>query len=245
MNNQKNYTNILIGLGILALTVVLILQKLDLITVIIFPDFWTLGLTLLFGVFCLRSLLHLDLDGLLFSGALLINLYKQPLGIGHWSLWYLLGIALLLDIGLSLSLKPWLKKKGHWQITTRLSQTNHDSFVESTTANHDDELVLNLKISDATRYIRSDNFRSAQITMWIGEVKLYLDEATIIDSAQISFDGGIGEIELYVPKTWQVVNQVSTTIGEVNDDGEQAAVTGPILYLVGHLQIGEITIHYI
>ena len=115
---------------------------------------------------------------------------------------------------------------------------------ESKTDN-ESNVDVNIRLGSTIRYIQSQNFQRATVNMMIGEAKLYFDQAIIIDDpAVVEIYGNIGEIDLYFPKTWDVQTHFDTFIGDLEEKGISTK-TGPVVHLIGHLQSGEITIHYI
>ena len=77
-------------------------------------------------------------------------------------------------------------------------------------------------MGSAIRYVQSANFQQATINVTMGDAKIYFDQASIVaDQANISLNGSMGEIYLYVPKEWHTQIKLSSFITEVAETGEK------------------------
>lgn len=73
----------------------------------------------------------------------------------------------------------------------------------------------------STKYINSDEFEFAQL--------------------DVSFAG----VELYIPKTWNVINQIDVTFGGVDEKNKNQSAGVPTLTLMGDVSFSGVTIIYI
>jgi predicted membrane protein len=216
--------------------------------------FWSWVFTICFTASTISSLASLDVTGTVFSLAFLVIIWRSMLGIDTVSTWTILAVALLADIGLSMLLKPVLKrfkKKNHATIIINNKvikvggNKSHDQSASKATINTDADVTVDVKMGSATRYVQSSNFQHADINVNIGDAKIYFDQAQIVgDTAVIELNGSIGEVDLYFPSTWQVENQLNNFISDMNVHG-QAATDGPTVVLTGTFKVGDVNIYYI
>ena len=79
-----------------------------------------------------------------------------------------------------------------------------------------------------------------------GEMKIFFDPTAIAEQglvihANVSF----GELELTVPRTWEIDNHVSVFAGTVTEPQVISGEARTKVKLVGNVNFAEITIHYI
>ena len=78
-----------------------------------------------------------------------------------------------------------------------------------------------------------------------GEMKVYLDQAHMAgDSVTIEVSNSFGQLTLFIPKEWNVVQKVSVFAASV-DEKRCGDSNGPICYLKGSVSFGEIEIVYV
>lgn len=200
----------------------------------------TLMLTVLLLAAFAHSLSQRSVWGSVFSLAFLASLYLDKLGITGLSPFSLMGAAALLSIGISFLYHP---------DKTRCCHSHHsyadDSFkdVESV---HDDQMVFTTTFGSSIKYVKSDDFRQACITCKFGGMKIYLDQATIQNGdALIQVDASFSGIELYIPKSWYVINKVNTTFGGVEEKMKNSSTGVPAVTLIGNVSFSGITIYYV
>ncbi|MFD1465038.1 hypothetical protein ACFQ4L_02895 [Lapidilactobacillus mulanensis] len=257
MNTKTKWGHWFWGLFFLACAVILVASKMGWFSYHL--SFWTLVFTFVLAAAAVKSLAEWSFTGAIFSLAFMSMLYAKPLGITSLVPWTVLGVALLLSIGLSLVFQP-LKRKhhrhhahiiynsdkgpGHHNIIIGRDDDADDSS-ENTTTDHESTVEVNVRMGSAVRYIQSENFQQAVINMTVGEVKVYFDGAKIVgDHAAIEVNGNVGQIDLYIPEAWDIQEQLDSFIVDISENGHSSK-TGPKVYLVGNLKVGELTIHYI
>ncbi|WP_427910794.1 LiaF domain-containing protein [Pediococcus parvulus] len=246
MNTKIKWGHWFWGVFFLACAFVLVASKAGWLTYHI--GMWTLFLTLILVAATIKSMAYFSVSGTVFSLAFISILYAKPLGITNLVPWTILGAALLLSIGLSLVLQP-LKRKVHPHqhiIVNKTIDSNGQSYSESTTTDYESYVDVNVRMGSAIRYVQSANFQQATINVTMGDAKIYFDQASIVaDQANISLNGSMGEIYLYVPKEWHTQIKLSSFITEVAETGEKPTKTGPLVTITGNFNIGDITVHYV
>ena len=94
--------------------------------------------------------------------------------------------------------------------------------------------------------MNSENFKYAQFDASFGEIKAYLDNAKIEGhDAQINVDVSFAGVELYLPKQWTVINQVSAVFGAVDEKNRNQSDGTVKLTLTGKVSFGGVTIIYV
>jgi len=94
--------------------------------------------------------------------------------------------------------------------------------------------------------VDSKQFRGGDLSSTMGGIELDLRHAEIADAeAILSFHVVMGGVELRVPETWNVVNEVAPTLGAVEDrTAHPASGDGPAKRLVlrGTVVMGEVSV---
>lgn len=201
---------------------------------------FSIVLTILFVWLLIKGLVSRSFGEILFSIAFLACLYDESLGITELTPWTVLGAALLGSIGLNL-LFP---KKHHWHIH------NHPTHTPEIVDIPDDQVIhFENSFGSTIKYINSENLVKARLETSFGEMKVYFDNAMIQqESAQVSVEVSFGNMVLYVPKTWKVIDNTSVSFGAVhikNPDNCQYQEGNPTLYLVGDVSFAGTEIYYI
>lgn len=196
--------------------------------------------TILFVWMLVKGLAHLNFGEILFSIALLACIYDEALGITNLTPWPVLGAALLGTIGLDMI----FPKKHDWHIH---SYPNSSPDV----VDIPDDKVIHFENSfgSSIKHINSENFMKAHLESSFGEMKVYFDNAVIQEqSAQVVIDVSFGNMVLYVPKTWQIIDNTTVSFGALhikNSDQCQHQEGSPVLYLSGKVSFGGTEIFYV
>ena len=98
------------------------------------------------------------------------------------------------------------------------------------------------------KYINSQHFRSARLETSFGEMKVYYDNAfTTEKQVYTKIDVAFGNMVLYVPKTWQVINNIDCSFGAVNIKNQKNYTPqedAPVLVITGSVAFGAAEIIY-
>ncbi|HAT55566.1 MAG TPA: hypothetical protein DCW31_10095 [Lactobacillus sp.] len=212
---------------------------------------WTIVATIVLAAFAIKSVAYFSVGGLIFSLAFMSMLYAKPLGITGLVPWTILGVALLLSIGLGLILRPLrhrFYRRHAYFMADRWAQHHGTTFQRTTTTATDRESAVNVnvRLGNAVRYIQSEDFQQANINVSMGEAKIYFDKAHIVgDQANIFLNGNMGEVDLYIPRDWNVDVEIDAPMIDVNEKGVKPTKTGPNVLITGAFKLGEIDIIYI
>lgn len=241
MNNRRfNADKIFWGLCFLAGAVVLIASNSDYLNNWPNISFFQVIVTILFIWMLIKGLVHLDFGEILFSIAFLACIYDEELGITNLTPWPVLGAALLGTIGLGMI----FPKKHHWHVHSQPKVTPDVIDVP-------DDKVIHFENSfgSSIKYINSEDFMKAHLESSFGEMKVYFDNAVIRQgSAQVVIEVSFGNMVLYVPKTWQIIDNTTVSFGSLhvkNPDQCQYQEGNPTLYLSGEVSFGGTEIYYV
>jgi predicted membrane protein len=122
-------------------------------------------------------------------------------------------------------------------------------------ANSDEDIQANdaegyvsasCRFGEKTRYIHLQTLKKVVLDLQFGEMKIFFDPTAIAEQglvihANVSF----GELELTVPRTWEIDNHVSVFAGTVTEPQVISGEARTKVKLVGNVNFAEITIHYI
>ncbi|PWF99679.1 LiaF transmembrane domain-containing protein [Levilactobacillus bambusae] len=223
---------------------------------------WVACLLAIFFVGTLiAALSHFSVWGSAFSLAFLAIVFAKPLGIAL-SAWAILGTALLISIGLSILLFPfirnhhvkWMKNKfvshnwvddDNWHHHGHSGHYHPNAEVDVETM-YDPQTMVRATMNNTIRYIQSDHFETATIYAKMSGVKVYFDNVTVAgDHAEISVDASLSGVDLFVPRAWNVIPQLNLSMSGVTETDLGATKTGPTVYINGQLSLSGLTIHYI
>ena len=227
------------GVFLIFAAVFLIVSKLGML-----PD---IGIfKLLFTVFVasifVKSLAKLDYTGILFSIAFLCILYDEELHIEALTPWPVLGAALLGSIGCSMLFRNRRKQWYYYQGEKKSKEEFEKIFDEA----DESRIFFKNSFGGATKYINTDHFEFAQLECSFGGMKIYFDNAVIQKgNATVQLDVSFAGVELYIPKSWNVVNQADVTFGGIDEKNKNQSTGMPTLTLMGDVTFSGVTIIYI
>lgn len=252
---MKNRNGIFWGLFLLLSAAILIASQMHLIAYTF--SVWTMIATILLVAVLLKSLIYLMVPGTVFSLAFLAILYAKPLGITALVPWTILGAALLISIGLSMIFRPFLMKHHPWmnyKYHQNYYRGHHGSYKMNFDAHVDPDVKTTnapdvdvyVKMGSSIRYVKSDDFKTANIDVTMGDAKVYFENVVVNNTATINVNNSLGAVELYIPKNWNIVKGVNNNMANVSEVGTPFVdEDSPIVYLNGVVSLGNLKISYI
>lgn len=193
-------------------------------------------LSVIFAATLIKSVLHKNVPGVLFSAAFLCIIYAEPLGITALTPWTVLCAALLGSIGISFIYHP----KHKWY-----SSHFNDRFEEIETMDGN-ELKMETSFGSSIKYIDSEDFKAASLKCSFGAMKVYFDHAVVPGGeAVVHLENSFGGVELYVPRNWKVINQLNASFGGVDEKGRYEQGGSVTLILTGTVSFAGVTIIYV
>lgn len=116
---------------------------------------------------------------------------------------------------------------------------------DASTVEHGEIVNIDARFSGMNLQNDSRNFKGGRIDVRFGGVDLDLRQAAIDgEEAVIDIDVTFGGLELKVPREWQVVVNVDTTMGSVEDKSVPPMNPGPRLLLRGEAVFGGVEIRH-
>lgn len=192
------------------------------------------------------SIYNVSFGGILFPLAFIGILYDEALHIEAITPWPLLIAALLGTIGLNLlfgGMRIKIKYKSEKKKYEHETEQWENASVENMNG---EEIKIVSRFGSVIRYITSENFKSADVTVRFGAAKIYLDNAMVpAGNATLNLDVSFGGVEIYVPKNWQVINHLDASFGGVDEKGKQSTDVVSTLTLQGSANFSGVEIRYI
>lgn len=189
-----------------------------------------------------KSLAHMNFTGILFSLAFFAILFDDELHITQLTPWPVLGAALLGSIGCSMLFR---NKKKQWYYYQG-EKKSKEEFEKIFDGKDESRVFFKNSFGASTKYINSDEFEFAQLECSFGGLKVYFDNAVIQKgNATVQLDVSFAGVELYIPKTWNVINQIDVTFGGVDEKNKNQSAGVPTLTLMGDVSFSGVTIIYI
>lgn len=233
---NKNY---FWGLFFISAAVVILVNQLGYFGEI---NLFSLICTILLTPIILQSLFSLNFVGILFPLSILGIIYAEPLGITDLTPWPILAIALFASIGFSLIFKPFRFKR----VIRCKGFDNNEGFDEIIDTEDENVVDLSVNFGSCIKYVNTEKFEKANIGCSFGEMKVYFDNAKIDgEKAIINLNVSFGGVELYIPKTWKVINKADVSLGAIEEKTRSANDTNKTLYLYGKVNFAGVEIMYI
>ncbi len=229
-------SNFFWGIFFLVAAVFLIIGKLD-----IFADFsiFKLIITVFLAAWFLQSLGKRDFGGILFSIAFLCILYDEFLGIEALTPWTVLGAAAFGSIGLSFLFKKTPAYNQNYTYRRPVYSGDTESIKNGI-------FTFSNSFGETVKYVNSDDFIQANINNSFGDSKIYFDDALIQNGeAHINLNIKFGSTELFFPKTWNVINQATASLGSIEEKNRSCSNGSPTVIINGQVAFGSVSITYI
>jgi len=207
---------------------------------------FSLFLTLLLLPIIIKSVIRLNFAGILFPLAFLCIIYAEPLKITNLTPWTVLIAALFGSIGLSI-----LYKRKHAGFHFHHNGCRHDKNVKfqdtSIFADEDENAVsFGVNFSSGIKYVNSPELQKVRINADFGALKVYFDNARLSrGGAEIDFNASFAGIELYIPETWNVINNINVNFGSVKEKNKKRESEGPAVTLTGNVSFSGVEIIYV
>ena len=184
------------------------------------------------------SIRYINFWGILFPLAGLSIIFSDEWNLGEFTPMPALLIALFCSIGLSMIFRrPNFVFHTHW-----------DNAFSSNVINEQDDNVINCStvFGESMKYVNSENFERANIKCSFGEIKVYFDNAQIPSGkAEIFVEVSFGEAQLFIPRTWKVINDMHVFLGDAGEKGRSTSADSPVVTIHGNVSFGDVEIIYV
>lgn len=198
--------------------------------------------TVLLALVIIHSIVYRNFFGIFIPIALLYMVYTQPLQLIIISPWLLISAAILASTGFSIIFRCRPQKSMH-DCHHGMEHVNHTA--ENMDDNHP---YAKVSFGASSKYLHADCLKEGEFYVSFGALELYLDQARLSpDGAKLFLDCSFGAIKLYVPRSWQVQDNLHATLGGVDNDLRAARpdADSPVLTLNGNIQFSGVEIRYI
>lgn len=197
--------------------------------------------TVFLVLIAIHSILRLEYFGFFISLSVLYIIYSKPLNLMYISLWLLISSAILISISFYLLFSKWSKKTlGYNYIADQRDQSSEKG--------DDNNAYAKVALSSSSKYLHSECLQSGHFISYLGVLEVYFDQAqTDINGAEVFIDNIIGTIYLYIPRNWNVVNNIDLYLGDISYNNENTKPSENVaqLRLSGRVILGNVEIRYI
>jgi hypothetical protein len=252
---KKN--NLLMGLAFIALAVCLILNQVTdmvsfkfvakILVAVIFAKEFIKGIA---KKRIFTTIMSLTFVFLLFKNEILKALDYQGKNISGWVVFW---AALFVSIGLSLIFGKKQRVITVFGDGRKIVDDELDDIIIDADEYKDDtqnsvmgeKVYFKATFSSVTKYVKSDNFKRADLECRFGDLDVYFDKAKVSeDGAIINVDVNFGDATIYIPKEWDVDNRITTGFGSVHEQG-RGTTGGPKAVIKGSSNFADVTIKYV
>lgn len=251
---MKDNKKVFWGILLIALAVFIILNQLGIINLVVGTMHMVLGV--IFFVILVKSLTVVSFPGIFISLAVLWMLFDEYV-IGYDISELLVAVAaLLLIIGFSMLFPNVGKKSAHdffgihfikdddWEAYDDKEKMGKHQKV--TNEERDGYVYCSNKFGGTAKYINCPNLKYANLRNAFGELQVYFDNAIIEgESAEINVDVSFGELQIYLPVEWAVVNQIDSFAASVNEHSRRNIAGDKRVVLTGSVSFGEVKVMYV
>lgn len=185
-----------------------------------------------------KSLVHIEFGGMLFSVAIFLIIFDDTLGITAITPWPVLIAALLGSIGLNMifgnNARNYRRGK---KMSDRINSDNVTG----------DDVVINGLFNGYKKNISSDNLTRARVDCKFCGMEISFDDAMIQNgTAVINLNVTFSGVEFYVPASWKVVNNTDCIFGGFDEHRSKGDVEeGPTIVFEGNVRFSGVEVYRI
>ncbi len=230
--------------------------------------FWSILFSLALAAVLIRGIVRRSWGMILFSAAFLCIVNGRLLGIEALTPWPVLGAALLGTIGLNI-LFPRHEWKNHgWHRIGMKKECSRwaedddfqsaeddgsqskgaDDFIYETHIDEDGSESVRCEGSfhSCVKYLQSSALKYVHLENSFGSLAIYLTDSLLWQhQGTVYVDVSFGTTELYIPSSWHVLCNASSSFGGINEHGRPAQTSEDVLTITGDVSFGALEIHYI
>ena len=124
---------------------------------------------------------------------------------------------------------------------------NTNGYYQGNSDSRDNLLYVSALFNGVKKFVRATEFEGGEIRTTFGSMQIDFTQSTLSpDGARLMVQCSFGKTTIYIPRTWAVENNMSISLGTINDDrGFSNDQTRPRLELYGQVSFGEVVIVYV
>lgn len=260
---RKRFTDIMWGIILLLIAAGLVLSRFDVPGMDFFEtvSMWRILAGTVFALLFIQGVRDRSYAGSLFSLAFLLMVFSKELHIEVLVPWTILIVALLASIALNL-----IFGSSHRCSNKNRNRNNNNNYNNNNNANGgrhgnngfcssnpgggcqgdniDGERVFEkVTFGSAVRYVNSDNLQYADISCSFGGIEIYFDNARVPSGqAAINISSNFSGVDIYIPKEWKVINEMTSFCGGVDIDNGWTGDSSVVITLTGRNNFGGVGI---
>lgn len=232
------------GVGFIAAAAFIVLSQLGLIS----KEFniWTIAVAFLCVALFVSGVAKRSFGAIFFSIGMAWMSFGQLIGLPKVELWTMILIVVFLSIGFGMIFpkKHRANREDKWEAYENENEVGEYQKVKEYEQNGYVDCANTF--GSLAKYINSPDFRGGRFSNAFGELKIYLDQAKICNGpVNVEVANSFGSVELYIPREWTVVQDVSVFAGNCVEKNRSLGVDGPIVNVTGNVSFGEVSIIYV
>ena len=214
-------------------------------------------ITVVVLVFIVQCIAQLSFAPLPIPVAVLYIIFQKPLGLPELGFWTLLFVALLATIGLSVL----LPRKHNNSVIFRLKflpgenhmhteYASNDNYSDNGNYNNNDDNnpSVSVMMGAVSRYLHSNRLETARLNCNFGALEVFFNDVELSENgAEVHCECSFGAMEIFVPRHWNVINNINCSLGAVEFDKHFATSmeSAPKIMLTGNVFLGAIEIRQV
>jgi predicted membrane protein len=226
--------------------------------------FWSIAVAALAVAYLIKCLIDLSFASLPVPIAALYYIFQVPLELPPIAFWPLVLVTVLVTAGLHVLIpqrKFYKGKNVRFAYTgdndadieidgaVKLGEDGEDrkggKFEESGDENNP---RISVQFGGGSRYLHADSLETVMLDCSFGGLEVYFDHVTLSpNGAEAFLSCKFGAIELYVPRHWRIIENMSASLGGVDVNGRREVVdeNAPTLTISGNVSFGGVEVHRI
>ena len=246
---NRNYRTTLTALLLILLAVSLVLWKLNVFNIpLAFAGVsgWGLIVTVVMIIAIVNGIIDKNFGSIFVPLAIIAIVFDDALGITALTPWTVMIVAFLLTVAFGM-LFP---KHGHYHHHHHGRHGRRDNFSnqfsETFEEGENGYFMYSMRFGSTTKYIRSQNLQRADLSSSFGEMSVFFDgsvpqDGKVVIDCHVAF----GEMDLFIPKDWKIVNKTSVMLGDCQDRASAGDFTdnAPVCEITGNVSFGELQIN--
>ena len=205
--------------------------------------------TIILGAFAISRIVSFNFIPASIAAAIAVSINADYLNINASSGLIFLA-SILLGVGLTLLTKGSRRKKYKDKVFTingkdiHINRGSNKSFNSSSQNIEGEHVYVENNFGDNSRYILSDNLKTARIENNLGHSRVYFDNVTFnSESSVVNAECNLGKITLYFPSNINLQNNLKAQLGSIRGAGSfHTDDAYPTVFLEGESNLGDIEV---